>query len=233
MTGQFTEVDHPRGEAGRFVEKTAADPGSNVLAPTGTANHIAQVCTEAGLPMMAGVLQVVTDRGYVYPETLDNLTASDVERLYSDHIGPAVDDVETAVETRRDGGSSASEPAQVRDHLSAICEEAGLPVMVGFFDVVVDRGDATGQQLLTLTSSDVAAMYDGIVGPAIDHVDDDLIEGACRACGASLDDGEGSEGFCGDCADARSCAECGDHISDDLDDIEDDHLCPECRRDAN
>lgn len=226
---QFTEADHPRGTAGQFVEKAAADPGTAVLDDTQT-RPFERACTEAGLPMMAGILRVVEDRGSVHPETLASLTDANVDRMYWDHIGPVVDQIEDATRSISDTTGKAS-ASKVQSHIAAICDDAGLPAMTGILQVVSDRENATGRQLLSLTSDQITAMYEEFAGPAIDDLEQELLDSSCRACGDPIDDGEGSDGYCGNCADARSCSECGELISDDLEDIPASHLCRECGED--
>lgn len=48
------------------------------------------------------------------------------------------------------------------------------------------------------------------------------------ACGAPLDDGEGSDGRCGNCADRLSCMSCGEEKE-----RESDVLCADCKRDES
>ncbi len=58
----------------------------------------------------------------------------------------------------------------VRDHLAEICKDAGLGVMAGLFDVIVDREEVSDDTLLALDESDVTELYEAIVGPAVDRM---------------------------------------------------------------
>lgn len=56
---------------------------------------IQTVCAEAGLDVMGQVMSILCQRDGLPVESLAALTPSDMERLYENIIGPAIDDVET------------------------------------------------------------------------------------------------------------------------------------------
>ena len=52
------------------------------------------------------------------------------------------------------------------------CEEAGLPVMLGLFEIMLDREEVTEEQLDELTVDQVEEFYGMAVAPAIDRISD-------------------------------------------------------------
>jgi len=68
----------------------------------------------------------------------------------------------------------ASDP--VSEHLAHITKEAGLEMMSGVFDVLINRETIPGATLLRLTSTDVHALYEAWIGPAIDRIESELEE---------------------------------------------------------
>lgn len=66
-------------------------------AAVSVAEHIANICEQAGLQIMEQVLDVVMDREEVTTERLLGLTADDIYPLYEAWVGPAVDDVEKSL----------------------------------------------------------------------------------------------------------------------------------------
>ena len=62
----------------------------------------------------------------------------------------------------------------VDDHVKTICKEAGLGMMRGVFDVLLDREAITYPKVLTLTGDDVYELYESHIGPAIDGIQDEI-----------------------------------------------------------
>jgi len=56
-------------------------------------------------------------------------------------------------------------------HLTYICREAGLDMMIGVFDVLINRETLTPRQLMALTAADITGLYEGWIAPAIDNVE--------------------------------------------------------------
>ena len=71
---------------------------------------------------------------------------------------------------------SIGEPAPdvLDQHLANITKEAGLKMMSGVFDVLIDRETIPAATLLRLTSDDVLELYEAWIGPAIDDVERSL-----------------------------------------------------------
>src|SRR5690606_32136344 len=86
---QFAAEQTHGVRAGRALVETAA-----LQLEQATADHIAQVCKEAGLDVMRPILALVHDRENVPDSTLFALTADDVTDLYETRFAPAVDAVE-------------------------------------------------------------------------------------------------------------------------------------------
>lgn len=224
----WTEADHPRADAGKFCEKPASDPGTEVL--PANSSHLNQVCEEAMLPIMAEMLQIVADREQVPPGVFDRLTADNIEAMFWNHIGPAIDLVEYDLKMGKPAGPDRDlDPAEVEAHVAAICEQAGCNSMADVLGVVADRDEVPNGTFMRLTPEDITELYEERVELYVNDLEQELLDSSCRDCGADLEDGEGSDGWCGNCADARTCIECGEHIADDRDDIPEDHLCDDCR----
>lgn len=62
------------------------------------------------------------------------------------------------------------------DHLNAIADQAGLPVMgaSGLLGIIWEREIFSDERLLALDADDVLNMYDAYVGPAVDGIEDYL-----------------------------------------------------------
>lgn len=63
----------------------------------------------------------------------------------------------------------------VASHLWSICHEAGLEVMAELFEIVTARGECDDESILALTAEDVSNWYDHQVGPAVDAIEDGLL----------------------------------------------------------
>lgn len=64
----------------------------------------------------------------------------------------------------------------VDDHIKTICKEAGLRMMRGVFDVLLDRETTTFARVLKLTSDEVYDLYESHIGPAIDGIEDEVAD---------------------------------------------------------
>lgn len=58
----------------------------------------------------------------------------------------------------------------VQEHIDRICEHAGLGVMCGIFDVLLDREELPESVYFGISAQKVAALYDSRIAPAIDRV---------------------------------------------------------------
>lgn len=65
---------------------------------------------------------------------------------------------------------------EATQHVAAVCKEAGLGVMLAVFEVVDDREDVSVEALMSLTAEDVTRMYETLIAPAIDRVEDELLD---------------------------------------------------------
>lgn len=75
-------------------------PEGGITYPTGAASGPAgygATCLAAGLPVMAGILDAIADRGEVPLHLLRALDAEQIGDLYTDMIAPAIDDVEQSL----------------------------------------------------------------------------------------------------------------------------------------
>ncbi|KQO98667.1 hypothetical protein [Leifsonia sp. Leaf264] len=161
----------------------AIDPAANQV-PTGLLTqtelphrqHIQSVCKEAGLEMMVGVFEVIDDREEVATVAFQRVTTDDIDGFYDEFIGPAVDKIEA--ELVRDNPNEDDFPTAdldaVRTHLHQVSDEAGLDVMKGFFDVLVDRETIADDVLTGVTVEHVEAFYSWRVAPAIGQVQNSL-----------------------------------------------------------
>lgn len=59
-------------------------------------------------------------------------------------------------------------------HLNQVARNAGLGIVADLLSVIVDRGDVPAETLLALTEEDVTRLYDMIIAPAIDAVEEDI-----------------------------------------------------------
>lgn len=67
---------------------------------------------------------------------------------------------------------------QTLRHLQQIAEDALLPCMgrEGLLGIVFSRGDVPRERLMKLTSDDVGQLYDDLVGPAVDRLEEALTD---------------------------------------------------------
>lgn len=68
-------------------------------------------------------------------------------------------------------------PASVDLRLGIACNEAGFPMMNEIFTIVRDREQVEDGRLMRVDAREVDTLYYAHVGPAVDHVEDDLIAG--------------------------------------------------------
>lgn len=63
-------------------------------------------------------------------------------------------------------------------HIQQIAEEALLPVMgrTGLLGIVFSRGDVPAERLMKLTADDVGQLYDDLVGPTVDRLEEALTD---------------------------------------------------------
>lgn len=59
----------------------------------------------------------------------------------------------------------------VSAHIEAICDQAGLGVMVQVVEIIRDRESVTDDALLALDADDVDAFYTGFLARAIDDIE--------------------------------------------------------------
>lgn len=64
----------------------------------------------------------------------------------------------------------------VDEHLTAVCAEAHLNSMVEVFAFVLDREQVSDEQVLALTADDVTGLHDAYVAPAVDRIEDALLD---------------------------------------------------------
>lgn len=62
-----------------------------------------------------------------------------------------------------------------RIHVHNVCEEAGLQVMEQVYDILSNREVLPRDVFTLLTVTDVTGHYFGIVGPAIDAIESDML----------------------------------------------------------
>jgi hypothetical protein len=124
-------------------------------------------CAAAGLEMMTGVLDVVRDRQQVPDARLAAITDQDVDRMYWEHVGPAVDGME--------GWLQRNQTRSYVDHdYEVVCDRAGLEVMKGYFDVLHSR-DADFVDYNRLTVEDVTTLWEQYGAPAADSIEAGLL----------------------------------------------------------
>lgn len=64
----------------------------------------------------------------------------------------------------------------VRNDIHQACKAEGLALMGDVFDVILDRGDVTVDDVASvLDHRSVESLYDRFVGPAIDAIEDTLM----------------------------------------------------------
>lgn len=68
--------------------------------------------------------------------------------------------------------------SEVFKHLDQIANDAYLGVMSsdGILGILHDRETVSDERLLALTADDVSDLYDRFIGPAIDDIEDALLE---------------------------------------------------------
>lgn len=64
----------------------------------------------------------------------------------------------------------------VTAHIQRICKEAGLGSMAEVLVFITDRDNVADSTLLAMTETDITAFYDICIGPAVDQIEDILIE---------------------------------------------------------
>jgi hypothetical protein len=67
-----------------------------------------------------------------------------------------------------------NEDLSITMHVREVCHRAGLPIMEGVFDILRDRGEIAESSLAELTEDLVAEMYEAIIGPAVDELEECL-----------------------------------------------------------
>lgn len=96
--------------------------------------HLHDICTKAGLGVMAGVLSVVRDRETVEDATLLSCSSEDVTAFYEMYIGPAIDHVERRL---------LGEDYTLTSTEHQLCDNCGIADDGGFV-LSGCRGSATG-----------------------------------------------------------------------------------------
>ena len=90
-----------------------------------------------------------------------------------DHGLSGTDDLTTyltGAALRAPDPSRVSTGDPVRDHLYEISKDAGLGMMTGIFDVLMDREEVPEERLLALDESDVTEFYESMIGPVVDRI---------------------------------------------------------------
>lgn len=92
-------------------------------------------------------------------------------RRHRDHMKPS-DDAHPTTRTQEVPVTTTDYSCQT--HVASICQEAGLEMMAGVFDVLWNRETVNTETLASLTSEDVTELYAGFIGPAIDKIEEQL-----------------------------------------------------------
>ena len=174
-TGRPQVGDRTEGEYSGELRRWQVREG--VVAPT-PADHIDQVSTDAGLPVMASVLETVCDRGDVDDEAIFALSSQDVTHLYEAHVGPAASRANAALEAQSDGSDPDDAPFTPREaqmQLDLVREDADAdPLTVEMLTVALERGELSDKALWNLEIENMPAVYDQVVGPTVDAVEDEM-----------------------------------------------------------
>jgi hypothetical protein len=230
-------------EGGQFATALAAEsemtlgqrPLSDAAVEEARLVHINEMCEEAGYAgVMPGIYELLLDRASdddesVMPGALEELEASEVTDGFDQYVDEAITSSHARIISTVTPVPE-SDRAAVEEHITAISGEAGYPgVLPGYIEAILARDEHSDEILAFakgLTADDLDTMYNEDLGPAIDDLQDDILENACTKCGASTRDGEGYDGLCGNCADAASCPECAGELDDD-------GTCDDCAQDVD
>ena len=233
QVGQSSENgDHFAAKTFDFAAEVDLTAESTVDTRADTLAAITLACKESGYAgAMPRVYEVLLDRSEgenPMAGALNELTADEVDAAYDTFIDTAATGAGDWIRTYPNSVACKGSLTAAMDHIREVSEAAGPGgVVPGVFEAALERDqedDAFLDRAYGLTEIDITNIYDQVVAPAIDDLEQDILDNHCTECGASTDDGEGSDGKCGNCADrAATCTVCGDYNEE-----EDASICADC-----
>ncbi len=141
---------------------------------------------EAGYAVMATAYDVILDRGNVPEDYLAGSQTSDddIEAHYSMYLNRAIDKVAqnyaamapatAPTNVYMPGSNRAPRPSSM-DELRRECEDAGAPSMFAVYQLLADREVLSDFTAKNLTAEEVWGDYENHIAPAIDSLEDRLL----------------------------------------------------------
>lgn len=145
------------------------------------------ICQEADLPDTIGLYEIMLDRDRVPTAHLLSKTPSDVVEHHETYLSPAIDRLASDYAAGVDRNDPDTWPTDADIALvERACNDAGYPSMQHLYAILIDRECLSSQDANALTADDVATDYEQRIAPAIDRLEDHLVEEYCAARNAAL-----------------------------------------------